>query len=262
MGRELKRVPLSFEWEIDTIWSGYINPHKAHECKHCSGTGQSKDYDALKAEWYGYNIEDWKPNPFREGARYNASAWNNNLTQDDVKALCKASRLWDFTRIAISDEQKEIVKNKIAEGGNSWLPFDNCYIPTAKEVNEWNLKGFGHDGINAWVCIKARLKREKRPINCDKCKGSGFNWQHPKAKALYNNWKKYEPPIGEGFQLWTTTNEGAPMTPVFKTLLELCEYCESHKVSVFGYKTATKEEWFSMLNSDFVCHREGNVVFI
>ena len=35
MGRELKRVPLDFQWEINKLWCGYINPHKAHECKEC-----------------------------------------------------------------------------------------------------------------------------------------------------------------------------------------------------------------------------------
>lgn len=262
MGRELKRVPLNFEWEINKLWSGYINPHKVHECQECEGNGYSKEYKKLNDEWYSFKNAEYKPNPFRKDSRYNSIAWNNNLTKEDVEALVKEGRLWDFTRIPLNDEQKEIVKKKIADGGNSWLPFDNGYIPTPQEVNEWNIKGMGHDSINAWICIKARLKREGKTHLCSKCKGSGENWQHPKAKSNYKNWKSYEPPIGEGFQLWTTTSEGSPMTPVFESLEKLCEYCEKEKVSVFGYNTATKEEWMKMLDSDFVCHKEGNMVFI
>lgn len=194
MGRELKRVPLNFEWEINKLWSGYINPHKVHECQECKGNGNSKEYEKLNDEWYSFENAEYKPTP--------------------------------------------------------------------QEVNEWNIKGMGHDSINAWICIKARLKREGKTHLCSKCKGSGENWQHPKAKSNYKNWKSYEPPTGEGFQLWTTTNEGSPMTPVFESLEKLCEYCEKEKVSVFGYKTATKEEWMKMLDDDFVYHKEGNIVFI
>lgn len=262
MGRELKRVPIDFQWTIDELWCGYVNPHKVHKCKDCDGSGYSKDYEILADEWYGYNLGNYKPNPFRKDCIYNASAWQHNITKEDVKALLKAGRLWDFTRVPINDEQREIVNKKIADGGNSWLPFDNGYIPTPQEVNEWNLKGIGHDGINASTCIKARLKREKKDYLCSTCKGTGENWQHPKAKKLYKNWKSYEPPKGDGFQLWSTTTEGNPMTPVFATLEELCEYCEQEKVSVFGYKTATKQEWLNMLGDGLVCHKEGNFVFL
>ena len=29
-----------------------------------------------------------------------------------------------------------------------------------------------------------------------------------------------------------------------------------------GYRTATKKEWKQMLDKDFVCHKEGNMIFI
>jgi len=263
MGRELKRVPLDFQWEIGKLWCGYVNPHKMHECKECNGLGHSKEYKKLEDEWYGWENENYKPNPFMGHRRYNANAWNNNLTQEDVNSLIEAGRLWDFTRVPINDEQRKIVKEKVESGNNSWLPYDNGYRPTAKEVNEWNLKGFGHDSSNAWICIKARLKREKKPYKCSSCNGSGTNWQHPKAKRLYDLWKNYDPPQGDGFQLWTTTSEGrSPMTPVFDTLEKLCEHCEMQKVSVFGKNTATKDEWFKMLDDGFVYHQEGNAIFM
>lgn len=262
MGRELKRVPLNFSWEIDKLWCGYINPHEVHKCKECDGSGESKDYQKLKDEWYGLNNENYIQNPFRKEWRYNPNAWCNNITDEDVKALLKADRLWDFTRVPINEEQKEIVKHKIANGGNSWLPFNNGYIPTAKEVNEWNLKGTGHDSLNAWICIRARLKREKKDYKCSSCKGTGENWQHPKAKRLYKSWKRYDPPTGKGFQLWTTTNEGSPMTPVFDSLEKLCEYCETKKVSIFGRYTGTKEEWIKLLSDESSSPIEDNVVLI
>lgn len=251
MGRQLKRVPMDFDWEIGKIWSGFINPHERHECRHCEGMGWSKDYNLLKDEWYGWHNENYKPNPFREGFRYNASAWNNNLTQEDVDALIEADRLWDFTRVPVNEEQKAVVEKKMAEGGNSWLPYDNGYRPTAEEVNEWNLKGMGHDSLNCSIVIKARLKREGKSHLCPHCEGEGENWQHPKAKELYESWEDYEPPIGEGYQLWENTSEGSPSSPVFETLDELCDWCADNSTT-FGKMTASKEEWRQMLNDDFV----------
>lgn len=262
MGRELKRVALYFQWEIGKLWTGYVNPHKIHECNECAGLGWSKEYKSLEAKWYSLDSPQWRPNPFREGSRYNSIAWNNNLEQEDVDALIEADRLWDFTRVPINDEQREIVRLKIAKGENSWLPFNNGYIPTAKEVNEWNLKGMGHDSLNCSYVIKARLEKQGKSHLCQNCNGTGENWQHPKAKSLYKNWKPYHPPVGDGFQLWSTTSEGNPMTPVFKSLIELCDYCEKEKVSVFGRRVATKDEWEKMLSDEIVFYKEGNLIFI
>jgi hypothetical protein len=34
MGREIKRVALDFDWPLDEIWHGYLNPHYA-ESREC-----------------------------------------------------------------------------------------------------------------------------------------------------------------------------------------------------------------------------------
>ncbi len=69
------------------------------------------------------------------------------------------------------------------------------------------------------------------------------------------------PPVGDGFQLWETTSEGSPVSPVFKTLDELCEWCEEN-ATTFGSMKATKEQWRQMLDSDFVHAQCGNAIFI
>lgn len=245
MNREVKRVPLNFKWGLNTSWSGYVNPFTIHDCKDCE-SGWSKDYEDLKDLWYYRDEKCWKLNPYGNG-RYNTASWCNNITQEDVQALVDANRLWDFTRVPLNDEQKEIVRKNKEDGGNSWLPFYNGYVPTAKEVNEWSLKGFGHDTFNCTIVIKARLKKEGKSYLCSTCDGDNVDWQHPRAKEDYENWVKYEPPSGEGFQLWETTSPGSPITPVFETLELLCEYCEEYDVSSFGKDTLTKEEWLEVL---------------
>lgn len=262
MGRELRRVPINFQWEINKLWSGFVNPHKIHECSHCKGIGYSEDYEALKNEWYGYHKETRINNPFRDGSTYNSSAWKHNLTQGDVDVLVSEERLWDFTRVPLNYEQRQIVEERMKNGENSWLPFSNGYTPTCEEVNEWSIKGFGHDSINCSIVIKARLEKIGKSHLCPHCNGIGEDWQHEKAKELYEGWVNYDPPTGDGFQLWTTTSEGSPMTPVFETLDLLCEYCERENISKFGRFTATKQEWMEMLNDGLVIHKQGNMIFI
>lgn len=261
MGRELKRVALDFQWEIGKIWSGYINPHPRHKCLECDGDGWSNHYKELEEIWYGWNSEIYEPNPFKEGSIYNITAWKNNLIQEDVDALIEADRLWEFTRTPLTEEQEDIIRKRIADGKNSWLPYNNEYRPTAKEVNEWNLKGMGHDSVNCAIIIKSKLKKEGKSHLCEYCNGEGENWQNQRAKDNYYNWESYEPPKGDGYQLWETTSDGSPNSPVFKTIEELCEWCEEN-ATTFADLRATKEEWMVMLNDNFVYHKNGDKIFI
>lgn len=69
------------------------------------------------------------------------------------------------------------------------------------------------------------------------------------------------PPVGEGYQLWNTTSDGEPMSPVFATLDELCEWCEENATTFATFK-ATKEQWRQMLSDGLVFHQEGNVIIL
>lgn len=55
-----------------------------------------------------------------------------------------------------------------------------------------------------------------------------------------------EPPEGSGYQLWETTTEGSPLSPVFRTLEELCDWCESNATAYAGAHLS-KDEWFELL---------------
>jgi len=206
MGREIKRVALDFNWPIDKIWVGYLNPYYAPQCPWCEN-GYSKEYIELQDKWYG------KPS-YHNG-------WNRNLEQEDVDALIAANRLIEFRR--------------------------DGHTPTVEEVNNWSKQGFGHDSINAYVCIEARLAKKGKSTECDHCKGSGSLFLSEEFERLYDEWEFVEPPKGDGFQLWTTTNEGAPMTPVFATPEELAQYCVGNKVSTFGYDTASYKTWLDFI---------------
>ena len=249
MGRALKRVPVDFSWPTNMIWKGYLNPFHSQECKACDRSGLNPETKKLDDDWYTHLRTDGQ-----EG-------WGLHLEQEDVQVLIDADRLWDFTRIPRTPEQVEVCKKKIADGGNSWLPESNGYIPTAEEVNEWNKNGMGHDSSNRWYCVEARAKRLGVYGRCIFCDGEGGIWQSEEIKRLHEAWTPFEPPSGEGYQLWETTSEGSPVSPVFDTLGALCAWCQDN-ATTFGSFKASAEEWREMLDKDFVSHRQGNMVFI
>lgn len=83
---------------------------------------------------------------------------------------------------------------------------------------------------------------------CPTCKGHGI---HPDDIAASEAWEPTEHPTGEGFQMWETTSEGSPKTPVFASLKELAEYCAAN-CTTFADFTASAEGWEQMLGDGFV----------
>lgn len=249
MGREVKRVPLTFDWELGKVWEGYLSPDRFNEvkCPDCKG-GYSQHAQYLYDLWYGRvpfdpaetgstrltsstpavlafaerNLanapEYYGTSRFalsREAQRL-ADLWNgmwmHHITQADVDALVEAGRLYDFTHTVVR--------------GKGWEPKNPPVVPTAAEVNEWSLRGgfSGHDGINAMVAVRERCKREGVAINCASCEGHGSTEAYPGQRAEAEAWKASEPPTGDGWQLWETVTEGSPESPVFATADELARW--------------------------------------
>jgi hypothetical protein len=292
----MKRVALDFNWPLDKVWQGYVNPYsdRAVDCDACERSGYAPRAKVFYDQWYGCapfspvtygagvvsidrirdrakrNVEN-APNYYCSGSaaidretqrllNLFDGQWAHNLNQADVDALVAAERLWDFTRKPRTEEQRLVVEAKVAAGGNSWLPESNGYTPTASEVNEWSLRGIGHDAINANVCIRARCEREGVPLLCATCDGHG-HIMSAEDRKLRDEWEQTEPPAGDGYQLWETNTEGSPQSPVFATLDELCAWCEVH-ANTFAGNRATAANWKKMLEDDNVHHTEGNITFI
>lgn len=288
MGRELRRVPLDFDWPIGEIWQGFLMPDRLHgdPCPDCKN-GYSPQAQHLRDLWYGYVPFDpastgstpWQVDspPVRAFAERNVGnapdfygtgehaiereaqrlanlfngQWSHHLSQDDVDALVAGDRLWDFTRTWDTE--------------NRWQKIDPPVTPTAEQVNEWSLRGFGHDSINASVVIRARCEREGISDTCSTCDGHASVEKYGGQRAEADAWGWTGPPEGEGSQLWNTTTEGHPMTPVFATLDELCEHAAAN-CSVFGSDMASAEEWRRMLDDNFVAlemaDSEGNRIML
>lgn len=68
-----------------------------------------------------------------------------------------------------------------------------------------------------------------------------------------------EPPEGEGYQLWGTTTEGEPWSPVFITIDELCRWCEKND-TIYADTKATKEEWKKNITIGYCSCKIRNIV--
>lgn len=286
MGRKLYRVPLDFNWPLDKVWEGYLNPFydQSHKCDDCGGTGQNPgtrlieelfyahDQNTLRHIIRGMPIRTLKPAPKPDslatvepdlGGLVRAIMadphawfrWCDKITQEEVEELVKHNRLMDWTHTCN------------AVPGEGWKPKDPPYMPTAEEINAAQRAPGNflrsHDGINRWILVEFRAKKYGVWGPCPHCV-EGRIWPEG-VKEKYDTWTEYEPPTGEGYQLWENTSEGSPQSPVFATLDELCAWC-AENASVFAGERATAQRWREMLDDGLVAHAEetteGTMLFM
>lgn len=257
MGREIKRVPVGFDWPIDQVWKGYLRPDELDEipCPACKN-GYSDHAQNLHSLWYGYvpfhpastgctplradtpavrafaerNVER-SPEYYGRGeavivreAQRLADLWNGSMShhiaQADADALVEAGRLMELTHTWAK--------------GTGWQKIEPPVVPTAAQVNEWSLSGFGHDAINASIVIRARCERDGYPVECERCQGHGSTEAYEGQRAEAEAWEPTEPPIGDGWQLWSTTTEGHPMSPVFAAGDDLARWIAANPCGFAG----------------------------
>lgn len=87
---------------------------------------------------------------------------------------------------------------------------------------------------------------------CEVCRHAARLIGRPMKTHGCPNWK-HDPPAGEGWQMWETTTEGSPMSPVFATPEELARWLADNNASTFGDMTARYEAWLGMITGGGSC---------
>lgn len=219
--RKLKRVPLDFDWPLKEVWKGYINPYS----KQCPGCNQGKGITPAR-EWLNA-ISYVLP-----------MAGAASLETESLHPWLKAIRLAPDQR---PGKEMALLTEGLA-GNPPRYPF-------------------GHSGTDHWhasekIIQAAGLDPEIWGI-CPVCHGHGIDPEvYEKAKA----WEAYEPPAGEGYQLWEDISEGSPVSPVFETLDKLCFWLEKHDQIMGNFKTFA--EWKSMIENDCVYHQVSDGIIM
>lgn len=266
MGRELKRVALDFDWPRHKIWKGYLNQYNKYcqKCPRCDGTGYNVETKRIYDQWYSFDNTEYV-NIEGTDKRYNANAWHSNLDVPDIEVLVKRGRLMDLVQevriVGRKDLKTKNYRFNDDENGGKWVGYidgeehdvEEPVMPSPLIVNEWDRRGLGHDCINQWICVKAKAERLGVYGKCDCCAGEGDIWSSQEMKEKGENWVRYGPPSGDGFQLWENTSEGSPVSPVFDTLDGLCGWLEDNGTT-FANNKVSKEAWLEMLGENFVRH--------
>jgi hypothetical protein len=88
-------------------------------------------------------------------------------------------------------------------------------------------------------------------------------WNGGPPDAEYYQVRKFLDDELTHIQLYQTTSEGTPISPVFHAdeLENLCEWAAENATTFASFK-ASKEEWLKMLSNDFVFHQEGGAIFL
>lgn len=268
LSREVKRVPLDFNWPLNEVWEGYLHPENLHErkCEACEGTGYSPHAKIFYDQWYGHvpfvpseplthltpevrefatrNVEG-NPDFYGTGegaidrearrlVRFWNGLWSHHLNQEDVDALIEAERLMDFTHTYTKE---------------GWKPRNPMPVVTAAQVNSWAIGGFGHDSINCWIAVKAKCRRVGVPVNCSVCDGHGEIERWPGQRAAAEAWKPTQPPKGDAYQLWESVSEGSPVSPPFASEEDLALWLAGNYTgSVIGDRSV--DEWLSIIRDE------------
>lgn len=214
---------MDFDWPLKKTWKGYLIPDElcSVPCPKCEGTGHNQETLAISKAFYDFD---------NLGTR-----WCDSLTQDEVQTLVDRDRLWDLTH-EWTPEKK-------------WQPREPFIVPTPEQVAKWNKGSFGHDAINRWILIETRAKRLGVWGKCFFCEGEGELWKSAEQKAAHDAWTASPPPEGDGWQMWETTSEGSPISPVCESPEALAKWLADNNASTFGRDTASYETWLGMIES-------------
>jgi hypothetical protein len=216
MGRELRRVPLDFDWPIDKIWEGYVTPEelRSTQCPACLGSGLTE-----------------------------ARRWVDHIARmllmldDDLNDQARGRPLHPY------------LANCWGWGGADTRPSPDIAELGLGLAGRRDSGPFGHDSIDAWRATEKIISAAGLDTNwgrCPACEGQGYTYRDAAHEAAAEEWEPTDPPTGEGWQVWETVSEGSPITPVFSSAADLID----HLVNVGAWD----KQWSREAAEAFVNH--------
>lgn len=220
MGREVRRVPIDFDWPLNKVWEGFVNPHggrcpseKHGEC--FDGVTAGRRYVSAIAQILACAGGDAASGPLKRGI------WPHPYIADLPMAPRHANR-------AVGPTADLAALTTGLAGREPWF----C----------------GHDACDRYSIEKriieaSGLDPETWGI-CPVCEGYADD---PAQRAAAEAWKETPPPTGDAWQLWETTSEGSPISPPMPTPEALARWLADNDASSFGYQTESYEKWLDLI---------------
>jgi len=224
MRREIRRVPLDFDWPLNKIWEGFVNPYggpcPAKACGECfNGVTAGRAYVTAIAQLL-------------------AVAGSDALGR-------RGTRLWPHPYIAELPMAPRFPKyDGPAVGPTS----DLAELTGALAGRSPAVCLFGHDACDQLSIeeklIEAAGLDPKRWGICPVCEGEADD---PSQREAVKSWKETPPPKGDAWQLWETVSEGSPISPPKASPEELARWLADNGVSSFGYNTEDYDTWLRFI---------------
>ena len=214
----MRRVPLDFDAPLKVVWPGYLLPDDLREdrCGDCDGKGWTSAYRWVNHLMSMILMLNTDLNDQARGRPMHP--YFNGVGHDDSRP---------------SPDIFELVHGLAGRGEAG--------------AGRW------HDAVDGWAAMKklivaAGLDPELWGI-CGVCAGHGTMECYPGQRAAADAWEPVDPPAGDGWQLWETTSEGSPVSPVFATAEELAGWCETG-ATWFGDARWTRAQWLGSFLAD------------
>lgn len=220
MGRQVRRVPVDFDWPINKTWDGFLSPDKFDEepCPTCYQT----DYLGVKRSGSGETpASKW----------LHAALYLVGMMADDLRSQGFAGTEHQFT--AHGDDRSKL----------------HPYLATLQHINVYEQRRpsadivdlvtgiTGHDNVSfgtggdfaykARNALVAAAGLDEKWGWCPTCDGHGSIEKYEGQRAEQEAWEETEPPTGDGWQLWETVSEGSPISPVFDAPEGLAQWMSS-----------------------------------
>jgi hypothetical protein len=223
MGRIARRVPLDFDWPLNEVWGGYLMPDRLSgvQCPDCGGRGMT-----VAAGWLekvAYVIAELADDADSEARGREMHPWVTPLREISYGGYGAGRPGREFAEFA-----------------------DGLGIEA------------GFMGRNPHRAYGALVKAAGLPEKwgwCPTCEGHGSVESYPCQRDEAEAWEPAEPPTGEGWQLWETTSEGSPTSPVFATAEALAEWCVDG-ATIFGSHRGGRDQWLAIITGEDFAHVE------
>ena len=197
MGREVKRVPLDFDWPINEVWKGYLLPEELRETP----------------------VRRMRTRRRHPGTEVRVEAITNLfLTLDeDRRSQHQGRPMHPYLTALRNVYTARRPGPEIADLGTGLAGREMGFL--------------GHDSIDQYRATSAVIKAAGLDPEtwgiCPMCQGHGAVETYPGQRDAAEAWEPTEPPEGDGWQLWETVSEGSPITEVYPSRDQLIAYLMS-----------------------------------
>ncbi len=216
MSREVRRVPLDFDFPLDKTWTGYLTPKELRlpACGDCFGSGWTSAHD-----WVAAIVHLLL------------------MVGEDVAAQERGKDLHPY--LALLDNRPDHFADRDRKFVTPRPSADAVLLTSGLAGCEPDDFLFGYGSRGEWHAVAAIVKAAGLPDTwgiCGTCSGTG-DVATPEQQAAHEAWEPTEHPTGEGYQLWQTVSEGGPVSPVFAEPAGLADWIVASGKNLHGSNT-------------------------